>query len=431
MSAAGADILNGERWRVVHGDCLDVMRGLPDGCVDAVVTDPPYGLSFMAREWDQKVPGPEFWSEALRVCKPGAHIVACGGTRTFHRLVCAIEDAGWEIRDRLAWLYGTGFPKSLDVSKAIDKAAGAEREVVGSKVGTPGYSLAESNGSHKTYGRGLGNTSDPERECEITAPATEAAAQWAGYGTALKPAHEPIILARKPLAGTVAANVLAHGTGALNVDGCRVGTDGGTRKGSFPKGDSVSTYGNGINGACEIVDTGAGRWPPNLLLVHAPDCEPGRCSGGCPVRVMGEQSGELGKAGVALEPAAGTDVRNEVYGAGWRYQGRQFTHGDTGTAARFFPQFDAPFLYAAKASTAERCGSRHPTVKPVDLMRWLVRLITPPGGIVLDPFAGSGTTGEGAIREGCRTLLIEQEAEHVEDIDRRMMAATRQGELFR
>jgi len=206
------------------GDCLEALRGMPDASIDSIVTDPPYGLAFMGKRWDYDVPSVDVWAECLRVLKPGGHLLAFAGTRTQHRMAVRIEDAGFEIRDMIAWVYGSGFPKSLDVSKAIDKAAGAEREVVGSKLGQPGYSMKQNDTDEhrrKAYGKFTG----AEAECAITAPATEAARQWQGWGTALKPALEPITVARKPLAGTVAANVLAHGTGALNIDGCRVGDE--------------------------------------------------------------------------------------------------------------------------------------------------------------------------------------------------------------
>jgi DNA modification methylase len=232
------------------GDCLEVMSGMPDNSVDSIVTDPPYGLSFMGKRWDYDVPGVEVWAECLRVLKPGGHLLAFAGTRTQHRMCCRIEDAGFEIRDMIAWVYGQGFPKSLDVSKAIDAAAGAEREVIG---------------VHKRHGGGtaesgsmagpLGTASD----LPLTAPATDSARQWDGWGTALKPALEPITLARKPLAGTVAANVLAHGCGALNVDGCRIGVD------------QITTHGGGRASTenwrmTEKIDAPhAGRWPANLI----------------------------------------------------------------------------------------------------------------------------------------------------------------------
>jgi hypothetical protein len=204
-------------FEIKHADCLEAMRGMADNSVDAIVTDPPYGLSFMGKKWDYDVPEQAVWEECLRVLKPGGHLLAFAGTRTQHRMAVRIEDAGFEIRDMIAWVYGSGFPKSLDVSKALDKAAGAEREAVGfdaekAKQQTRAVGTA-------SYGDYAGNAG------VITDPATEAARQWQGWGTALKPAMEPITVARKPLIGTVAANVLEHGTGALNIDGCRVPID--------------------------------------------------------------------------------------------------------------------------------------------------------------------------------------------------------------
>ncbi|MFM8938820.1 MAG: DNA methyltransferase, partial [Phenylobacterium sp.] len=250
------------RIRLFHGDCLDALRQLPHASVDAVVTDPPYGLSFMGRRWDYDVPSVEIWAECLRVLKPGGHLLAFAGTRTQHRMAVRIEDAGFEIRDMIAWVYGSGFPKSLDVSKAIDKAAGAEREVVGSKLGLPGYSLAEDKGRN-TYSA-KGRNSDVE--CSITAPATDAARQWQGWGTALKPSLEPLTVARKPLSGTVAANVLEHGTGALNIDGCRVeGAPRTTHAKGNVRGKSGQIYGGGSGlPSCEYEGATA-RWPANLI----------------------------------------------------------------------------------------------------------------------------------------------------------------------
>jgi len=306
----------------------------------------------MGKGWDGQVPGPEYWRECLRVAKPGAHLLAFGGTRTAHRLACAIEDAGWEIRDCLSWLYGSGFPKSHDVSKAIDREAGVEREVIGQSA----YA-ARANKEPKGMNPG-GGPRDVEDTRNVTSPATPAAAQWNGWGTALKPAWEPIYLARKPLVGTVASNVLAHGVGGLNVDGCRIETsdnlnggaygDNERRRDEYTSTDSapgavpLSRCNRGIG---DFVQP-AGRWPANLCLDELA------------AAMLGEPS-------------------------------------------RFF--------YTAKASRSEReagingNGSRantHPTVKPIALMRWLVRLITPPGGIVLDPFAGSGSTGIAARAEG-------------------------------
>jgi len=352
--------LCGGRAVVHRADCLDAMREMPDASVDAVVCDPPYGLNFMGKEWDHGVPGAAYWREALRVAKPGSHLLAFGGTRTFHRLVSAIEDAGWEIRDTIIWIHGQGFPKSHDVSKAIDKEAGAEREVVGRH---PNSSRLSSVVFHDGS---CGLTAD---EVLITAPATDAAKQWAGWGTALKPAFEPICLARKPLIGTVAENVLAHGTGGINVDGCRIAGEpwkahcatGLARDKFFTKGPAVEI---------EKEPHALGRWPANIT--H-------------------DGSDEV----VGMFPTA------------------------SGSAARFF--------YSAKASRAEReagcemlpmrggkARNHHPTIKPLALMRYLCRLVTPPGGLVLDPFMGSGTTGCAALLEGFRFVGMDLDAESVE-----------------
>jgi site-specific DNA-methyltransferase (adenine-specific) len=402
---------SGENWTLHVGDCRDWLASLPDASVDAVVTDPPYELGFMGKRWDAS--GIAFqvgvWSDVFRVLKPGAHLLAFSGTRTCHRMVCAIEDAGFEIRDQIDWIFGSGFPKSLDVSKAIDAAAGAVREVVG-----PGT----------RHGGGIrGNGTSYEVDPRVP-PATVPATVWNGWGTALKPAHEPVCVARKPLIGTVAANVLEHGTGAINVDGCRVGA---TRPKTLP---NLSAW-RRLEGRVDLpeargdLDINKGRWPSNIILTHAPDCGD-ECAPDCPVAEMGRQSGELGVS------VGGSRGRAGMFGIGPVDAPQGF--GDTGTAARFFPVF----RYEAKAATSERergcydlprmtaaeCVDRepdsdgmnspragagstsqgrangHPTVKPVDLMRWLVRLVTPPGGLVIDPFTGSGTTGVACMREG-------------------------------
>ncbi len=290
------------RWRVEQGDCLDRLRALPDASVDSVVTDPPYGLAFMGKRWDYDVPSVEVWAECLRVLKPGGHLLAFAGTRTQHRMAVRIEDAGFDIRDMIAWVYGSGFPKSLDVSKA-----------------------------------------------------TDAARQWQGWGTALKPALEPITVARKPLSGTVAETVLKHGTGALNIDGCRVGRDAEDVSGWSQSGSNASENRSmsGANYAREAKPDADGRWPANLI--HD-----------------------------------GSDEATDLLG----------------DAARFF--------YTAKTSKAERGDdNHHPTVKPIDLMRYLCRLVTPPDGLVLDPFTGSGSTGCAAMLEGFRFHGIEREPDYV------------------
>ena len=393
-----------------HGDCLEILRSMPDCSVDSIVTDPPYGLSFMGKKWDYDVPSVEVWVECLRVLKPGGHLLAFAGTRTQHRMAVRIEDAGFEIRDMIAWVYGSGFPKSLDVSKAIDKMDAAEeqqarryrftewvrstgitskqidkatstnmcghyttaasqpaimtrehleacrhllgevpawveqeadirsvesknfaeREVVGQKIvnGEEGTAGGYQNGIASVRGSDI----SIQRQINITAPATDAAKQWEGWGTALKPALEPITVARKPLVGTVAENVLQYGTGAINVDGGRVV---------------------------------GGRWPANFIHDGSEEA---------------------------------TDLLKD--------------------SARFF--------YCAKASKADRGDNHHPTVKPTDLMRYLCRLVTPPNGIVLDPFNGSGSTGCAAVLEGFQYIGIEREAEYIAISEKRIQARSKQ-----
>ena len=380
------------------GDCLGVMPTL-DAEVAAVITDPPYGLEFMGKDWDRGVPGEAFWCAAMGTAKPGAHLLAFGGTRTFHRLACAVEDAGWEIRDSLFWLYGSGFPKSLNLD-----------------------------------------------------------GEWKGWGTALKPACEPITMARKPLVGTVAANVLEYGTGAINIDGCRVATDGETFKAprSNPEnragivGSAMQATGsadrNHAAQAASIERTATlGRWPANVIL----DDEA--------AAMLDAQTGQLtsGVMAAGTRRAAQDGPGSVCYGTYGGNATASDTYGDTGGASRFF--------YCAKPSRAERDagthaidprqrdesrkagdpggdnprnrgvrkrGNFHPTVKPVELMRWLIRLVTPLGGLVLDPFVGSGTTGVAAWREGRRFIGIEREPEYFEIARRRLDDATRQGRLL-
>ena len=390
------------------GDCIEQMRTLEADSVDAIVTDPPYGLEFMGKEWDGfGTPlGFQTWSEqwareALRVLKPGGHLLAFGGTRMYHRLAAGIEDAGFEIRDTLMWLYGSGFPKSLDVSKAIDKAAGAEREVVGKATGG-GF-------SDKTIGT-IGHSKGAP---DITAPSTEAAKKWQGWGTALKPAVEPIVLARKPLIGTVAENVLTHGTGALNIDASRIGI----AEGDEPKaGKRTATFGtlettSGGDGSGGW-NASSGRWPANILLDEEA------------AALLDEQSGVSKSAPAKGHNRLGNligDGRSAksagLYGDGAWISGSN--HNDSGGASRFF--------YVAKASRSERNAGLerniHPTVKPVALMKYLIRLVVPKGGVVLDPFLGSGTTAVAAIEEGVEWIGCEREPEYVEIIKARVAAA--------
>lgn len=557
------------------GDCLDVLDGFEADSFDSVVTDPPYHLTsmakarpdligkdnqfarrqavsgFMSKAWDggDIAFQPATWAAVLRVLKPGGHMVAFSGTRTYHRMVCAIEDAGFEIRDQMGWAFGSGFPKSHDVSKGIDRAAGAERDVVG---------IDESKLRPNRINRGLVNSAgsggfQSDNGATITAPSTDAAREWQGWGTALKPAYEPVCLAQKPyepqqvlailvptigelickvasfaktdmrlsellqacgfwstatslrnflgvlsgveskfttetaialttdlkilksllsritqgtttqdetqphgaasnaslaaaisrsviakcerLASTtageividwlaeegggpggsrltplwspiclarkplgeksIAANVLKHGTGAINIDACRVGTEGGTAKANpVPESKTVTALGNGLNGG-GVKSIDAGRWPANLIHDGSEEV----------LAAFPDAPGQQRSTGPEFERHA------EVYG---KFAGvtAHEPRDDAGSAARFF--------YTAKADSEDRLGSKHPTVKPLDLMQYLCRLVTPPGGTVLDPFAGTGTTGEAAWREGFKAVLIEREAEYQADIARRM-----------
>jgi DNA modification methylase len=426
---------------IYQGDCLTVLATLPDASVDAVVTDPPYGLEFMGREWDTFKPASarirvrvdertnpadgksttatpeayvagapfqrwcEQWArECLRVLKPGGHMLAFGGTRTWHRLAVAVEDAGFEIRDSIAWLYGSGFPKSLDVSKAIDKAAGAERETTGvNSTACPDFP-AMCNG-HPTANGSLGG--GVMRHARPTVAATDDARIWQGWGTALKPAFEPVVVARKPLTGTVAANVLQHGTGALNIDACRIGM-GDEYDPTKMQRQSAATAGMAGLGESGYSATHAqptynasGRWPANVVLdedqAAALDQQAGVLTSGKQLPSHTRHQQRMGASGIYGKSAdPSSDALTETY-------------GDTGGASRFFPTF----RYEPKAPGYERPtdedGTGHPTVKPLDLIRWLVRLVTPPGGLVLDPFLGSGTTAEACVIEGFRCIGIEQD----------------------
>ena len=493
--------------KIIHGDCLEELKQLPDSSVDAVITDPPYGLSntkpaqvfeilgrwvngdtshvpekrggFMGKDWDSFVPPPAVWQECMRVLKPGGHMAVFAGARTQDLMGLSIRLGGFEIRDALGWIYGSGFPKSHDIGKAIDKRPGvhhhrefaahlkerreaaglsrqdvservvgtrsgacwnwehhqfpkyewwpalrdllgldearwgqivaeADREVVGSSTNGIAGGTGEHAGKPGSYGF--------RKEFNLTTPATSEAQRWDGWGTALKPAIEPIILARKPLDGTVANNVLAHGVGGLNIDACRVGTTvetwpktrmygGNPSEVAFTKtsGDAVSAQPTG--------EAPAGRFPANVLLdEHA-------------AKEMDKQSGVLkGRVGMTKH-GSGT---NSVYGTYERSAQSLVTdgHADSGGASRFFPVFK----YQAKAPKRERPvieredGSKiqHATVKPLALMEWLVSLIVPPGGVVLDPFAGTGTTLQAAINKGFRPIGIEQDADYIQLIHQRL-----------
>jgi site-specific DNA-methyltransferase (adenine-specific) len=387
------------------GDCRTVLATLDDNSIDAIVCDPPYELGFMGKAWDNSGIAYDVtvWQQCLRVLKPGGHLIAFGGSRTYHRLAVAIEDAGFEIRDQIQWIYGSGFPKSLDVSKAMDKQAGA----IGDDAGpNPSWRLNE-----YTWAGGQGKT--PMRPERKTAPSTDLAKQWQGWSTALKPAHEPAVLARKPLCGTVADNVTTWGVGALNIDGTRIGTDVVGWGDNGRNNDTAHLYGLKGGESRPI----AGRWPANVILDE--------------------------DAATALDAQSGhsKSVRSDrgnvqiFQDSSWIGKSTERGHSDSGGASRFF--------YTAKASKSEReaglyyeewqvagamtgaeyredrptnhplRANHHPTVKPLSLMRYLVRLVTPPGGKVLDPFMGSGSTGCASILERFDFVGIDITPEYV------------------
>ena len=389
------------------------MKTLDDNSVDSIVSDPPYGISFMAKKWDYDVPSVEVWKEAMRVLKPGGHALIACGTRTQHRMVCNIEDAGFEIRDVVSWIYGQGFPKSLSVSKAIDKAAGAERE----KIPNP-------KAKQQTAAIGT-NVLGDYNACDTISPnpATDEAQQWDGWGTALKPACEFFTLARKPLSEkTVAANVLKWGTGGINIDGCRVGTEGGTMKVDIDK-DSSTLFEGGRHNSGKVQELNEGRFPANLIhdgSQEVLDLFPETKSGG----------GLRHNKNSSKNNAFGKFAPNVSSGG-----------GDSGSAARFFKSIndlgDVPetdfgnirAFYCPKASKKDRNEglpegktSTHPTVKPTALMAYLCRLITPTGGVVLDPYMGSGSTGKAALQEGFSFIGIELDPDYYKIASARVVA---------
>ena len=474
---------------IINADCLKAMREMPDGCVDAIVTDPPYGLAFMGSNWDHNVPSVSYWSECLRVAKPGAHLLCFGGTRTFHRLMCAIEDAGWEIRDTIMWVYGSGFPKSMDVGKAIDKVRGKSENFQRMYA----KAVKDSGMSHAEIDRELGIKSSscywvrtderksfPTREnweilkhilplpdnadeiydeaerfdrvvghygdntiydkskavLDAGTPITQQAKEWDGWGTCLKPAWEPIIVARKPLDGTVAHNVMTYGTGAINIDACRVPTSDVLSFGNRQIGDGVK-YGR-CTPTTEGKQNEKGRFPANL--VH----DGSQMVLGLFPQSKGQQGDVTGN-----EPSRPADG---VYYGEYNSRHTFAKRGDTGSAARFFnelrdgeesanrtytdrggtnfaakpgkrrePTSADRFFYCAKASKKDRGdGNDHPTVKPTALMEWLVKLVTAEGQTVLDPFMGSGSTGVACERLGRRFVGIEKDEHFCEVAEARL-----------
>jgi site-specific DNA-methyltransferase (adenine-specific) len=385
---------------LLKGNCLETLKTLEDNSIDSIVTDPPYELGFMGKSWDASgiAYNVELWREALRVLKPGGHLLAFSGSRTYHRMAVAIEDAGFEIRDQIMWIYGSGFPKSLDVSKAIDKSAGAKRNRV---PFDGGIASGQSN-----YGGGNSVRVNDGTKQEDT-PATSEAQQWQGWGTALKPAHEPIVVARKPLTGTVASNVLEWGTGALNIDGSRVGTETIVSRGGR-SGAALGMY--GVHEPLNTEHTG--RWPANVIHDGSEEVLEG----------FPKQAGAGGKAsGPTLTGGSTSNSRGKFNGV----DDSPPFYGDSGSAARFF--------YCAKASKAERNAGLenqnfHPTVKPLALMRYLVKLVTPPNGLVLDPFLGSGSTAVAAILEGFNWVGCEMTEDYWPIIEARVAWAQKEQE---
>lgn len=425
--------------QIICGDCLSVMPTLPANSVDSIITDPPYGLEFMSKSWDHGVPGVEFWQAALRVAKPGAILMAFGGTRTEHRLTCAIEDAGWEIRDKMCWLFGQGFPKSMDISKAIDKASGYAGCVIGTETVDVGM-----QGGHMHAGR-----PSELAEREIREPSEEAKI-WKGWGTGLKPAVEYIIVAMKPLEGTYAENAQKWGVAGLNIDGGRIGTASDLNASDYDDSKRMApkfsgTFNGGKIGQYRerVGQVPAGRWPANLLLDEIS------------AKLLDEQSGES-KSGVAIQRHGGGQAFFSGIGQGKNTIGARpdVGFGDSGGASRFF--------YTSKAPSEERAffcndcnaafeGSErwehthghvddkgrqtwfhivsHPTQKPESLMRWLAKLTkAPTGGVVLDPFMGSGTTGVACILEHRDFIGIEIDAKYAEIARKRIADMT--GPLF-
>jgi DNA modification methylase len=411
-------------YQLFVGNNLEILPTLPDNSIDSIVTDPPYELGFMGKKWDSSgiAYSVELWQQCLRVLKPGGHLLAFSGSRTYHRMVVAIEDAGFEVRDMISWISNKTFPKSLNIGKAIDKAAGAEREVVGVNQNVVRESKVLGGSDFGGF---------TQANADITAPATDEAKQWEGWGTGLKPTVEPIVMARKPVEGTVANNVLKYGTGGLNIDGSRVGYASDYDKKhqeDIRKGSGTFFGGNGESKSEQI--SMQGRWPANIILDEQA------------AQLLDEQSGQV---------RSNHNKTNNNSGFGDSYVGGSLTrpvpgpmYSDSGGASRFF--------YVAKASKRDRneglehladhdwskdgaaipqraerpfipSKNHHPTVKPTALMEYLVKLVTPPNGTVLDPFTGSGSTGKAAILQGFNFIGIEMTEEYVPIIEGRLKHA--------
>lgn len=393
-----------KKTKLMLGDNIQSLKKLPDNSIDSIVSDPPYALNFMNKRWDSEVPSVEFWKEVFRVLKPGGHVLSFGGTRTYHRMVVNIEDAGFEIRDQIMWLYGSGFPKSHNIGKAVDKLEGNEREEY---IDEDFLRRNPSNNTDGILELGLKDGIEAAKRTKGNSP-------WEGWGTALKPANEPICVARKPLSEkSIAENVLKWGTGGINVDGCRVGTEGGTMKVDINK-DSDTMFEGGRHNSGKVAELNEGRFPANIILDEIAG------------EMLDEQSG-ISKS--SPDNRKEKNATGEMFGTG-----KITSHNDKGGASRFF--------YQAKVSKAERnmgldgfedkvfnvvnsgglenspnfapkiYKNNHPTVKPVSLMAYLCRLVTPPNGIVLDPFMGSGSTGIAAQLEGFRFCGMEMDKDY-------------------
>jgi DNA modification methylase len=419
---------------IYQGDCLDILPTIEANSIDSIVTDPPYGLSFMGKDWDYGVPGVEIWRECLRVLKPGGYLLSFAGTRTQHRMAVNIEDAGFEIRDMIFWTYASGFPKSLNIGKAVDKIQGNEREVVGTQMlgGNAAQTTKEKGGTYASNTNSVG-----VKPIEVTL--TKGTSEWEGWGTALKPALEPITVARKPLEKglTVAENCLKWGVGGINIDGCRVSVD--------PTIDDMLRTVQRGKRESETWEKGSGFKNENNHLTGVPE------KGRFPANLIHDGSQEVLELFPNSKSTNSIRHNNKTIGGNGKYQGGvgmdTFGHADSGSAARFF--------YCAKASKQDRdegcgelplsdCGmmeddnypiktgsgnlretkrhNNHPTVKPTNLMRYLCKLVTPPGGTILDPFMGSGSTGKAAALEGFRFIGIELESDYTEIAGRRIKA---------
>jgi site-specific DNA-methyltransferase (adenine-specific) len=423
--------------KLINADCIEAMKAMPDNSVDSIVTDPPYELGFMGKSWDASgiAFNIEVWQEALRVIKPGGHLIAFSGSRTYHRMAVAIEDAGFQIRDQIMWVYGSGFPKSYNIAKGIEglltKGSASWNKwhelngELGEAKGQGANGLTKLNASHGNRPEQYASHGSLQLD-----PTTPEAQQWNGWGTALKPAHEPIVLARKPLEGTVANNVLTFGVGGLNIDGTRVGSEGGTKAENFGEVRG-EIFGNGKGKPTNTVaELNAGRFPANFIHDGSDEV----------VALFPDTGKSTPSKGHFRNGNTVGDERTStgagLYGDGAWISGSQ--HNDSGSAARFF--------YCAKASKRDRNEgldgfeakrdhdgrkdggvggdnprnrtnnaklNHHPTVKPTTLMQYLVRLVTPPNGVVLDPFMGSGSTGKACAYEGFDFIGIDQSAEYV------------------